>query len=70
MTFGDCSPLEHSPAPAPSIEVSTSTTATATTGRGFKKSFANSDGQRLLFGWLTETGLIIFSFIISRSVTM
>ncbi|KAD2021890.1 hypothetical protein E3N88_42008 [Mikania micrantha] len=56
MAFGDCGSLEDSPAPTPTIEASTSTTAAAM-GRGYKNSFADSDGQRLRFGWLLGTGV-------------
>ncbi|PWA72293.1 PLC-like phosphodiesterase, TIM beta/alpha-barrel domain-containing protein [Artemisia annua] len=68
MKFGDCNPVEESPAPSPTVEPSTSGSASTTTqsargiGGGYKKGYAHSDSQKIQFGWLLGSGLMALIF--------
>ncbi|XP_024979086.1 PI-PLC X domain-containing protein At5g67130-like [Cynara cardunculus var. scolymus] len=63
MTFGDCNQPEASPAPAPDT-IASDSASTSASGGGYKKSFSDSDGQQIQFGWMLGTGLIaIISFL-------
>nr|GEY18353.1 PI-PLC X domain-containing protein At5g67130-like [Tanacetum cinerariifolium] len=66
MKFGDCNPVEESPAPSPTIASSTSGSASTSTqsargiGGGYKKGYSHSDGQQIQFRWLLA---IAFGFL-------